>query len=347
MSSYNKISVKSLHNFFDAVLSPYELSPEVAEALKTHLVEANLCGMDSHGLQQIFGYVKSLLRNRINPKPNLCIHSVRPTMIRIDGDRSPGQYAGKVAMEKAIEVARQFGMAVVGVSNSNHFGMAGYYTRMAAEAGTIGFATSDTSAVDLAPYGGTKAKLGNNPISWGIPTGTSQPVILDMAAGTVSGGKVKHFAYQGLPIPLGWGLTEAGEPTDNPKQVAVNLPASYKGSGLAFVADLLCGPMLGTAAAMFKNKAIHDGANGTGHLFWVLDVEAWTDRKEFEQRVQHAIASLKETPRLDPNQPIYYPGELEAMTRQERLLTGIPIPQALIEELAAFFGEDSVSKLIN
>ncbi|WP_414587365.1 Ldh family oxidoreductase [Scytonema sp. PCC 10023] len=331
----------------DSVLSPYQLREEVAGALKTHLVEANLWGMDSHGLQQIIGYVKSLQSGRINPQPQLRVNSERPTMIRIDGDRSPGQYAGQVAMDTAIAAARQFGMAVVGVTNSNHFGMAGYYTRMAAEAGMIGFATSDTNVVDLAPYGGSKAKVGNNPISWGIPTGTPQPVILDMAAGTVSGGKVKHFAYQGLPIPLGWGLTEAGEPTDDPKQVAVNLPASYKGSGLAFIADLLCGPLLGTAAAMFKNKAIHDGANGTGHLFWVLDVEAWTNREEFEQQVQSAIASLKETPRLDPNQPIYYPGELEAMTRQERLLTGIPIPQALIDNLAAYFGEDCVSMFGN
>jgi LDH2 family malate/lactate/ureidoglycolate dehydrogenase len=344
MSSSITILAQALHNFFDEVLSPYQLRKDVATALSTHLVEANLCGMDSHGLQQIIGYVKSLRSGRINPQPHLRVNSERPSMIRIDADRSVGQYAGQVAMEKAIAQARQLGMAVVGVTNSNHFGMAGYYTRMAAEAGMIGFATSDTNVVDLAPYGGRNAKLGNNPISWGIPTGTAQPVILDMAAGAVSGGKVKHFAYQGLPIPLGWGLTEAGELTGEPKQVAVNLPASYKGSGLAFVADLLCGPLLGTAAAMFKNKAIHDGANGTGHLFWVLDVEAWADRNEFEQEVRKAIASLKETPRLDPNQRIYYPGELEAITREQRASEGIPLPTALIDDLAAYFGEDCISK---
>lgn len=345
MSSSITISAQALHSFLDQVLSPYQILQEVATALKTHLVEANLCGMDSHGLQQIIGYVKSLRSGRINPQPQLRVNSERPSMIRIDADRSPGQYAGQVAMEQAIAQARQLGMAVVGVTNSNHFGMAGYYTRMAAQAGMIGFATSDTNVVDLAPYGGRIAKLGNNPISWGIPTGTAQqPVILDMAAGAVSGGKVKHFAYQGLPIPLGWGLTEAGELTSDPKQVAVNLPASYKGSGLALVADLLCGPLLGTAAAMFKNKAIYDRANGTGHLFWVLDVEAWINRDEFEQQVQKAIASLKETPRLNPDLPIYYPGELEAITRNQRLQAGIPVPTALIDDLAAYFGENCVSK---
>ncbi|MGB6300671.1 MAG: Ldh family oxidoreductase [Rivularia sp. (in: cyanobacteria)] len=169
---------------------------------------------------------------------------------------------------------------------------------------------------------------------------------MDMATGAVSGGKVKHFAYQGLEIPLGWGLTAEGKPTNNPKEVAVNIPASYKGSGLAFISDLLCGPLLGTATAMFKNKAIHDAANRTGHLFWVLDVAAWTDKQKFEREVQKEIKSLKETPRLEAEEPIYYPGELEEITHQQRLQNGIPVPKALIETLAEYFGDNLVSEYL-
>jgi LDH2 family malate/lactate/ureidoglycolate dehydrogenase len=339
MSEFITVSSTSVHNFLERVLSPYQLLPDVASTLITHLVEANLLGIDSHGLQQIFGYVKSLESGRINPKPQIQINCVRPTMVRIDGDGAPGQYAGKLAMETAITQAQKLGMAVVGVNNSNHFGMAGYYTRMAAAAGMIGFATSDTNVVDLAPYGGRVAKIGNNPISVGIPT-TSHPVVLDMAVGTVSGGKIKHFKYQGLTIPEGWGITATGQPTQNPKEVTVNLSASYKGAGLAFITDLLCGPLLGTAASMFKQKAIHNAANGTGHFFWVLDIEAWTEREEFTQQVEKAIASLKETPRLDEQQPIYYPGEIEAITRELRLVEGIPIPRNLVNELKDVFGEE-------
>lgn len=338
MSQFTNVSISALTNFLTEVLAVHALPPEVATAVVTHLVDANLRGIDSHGLQQIIGYDKSLHSGRIKPQPKLQILSDRPSLIRIDADRSPGQYAAKVGMQLAIDRARQTGLAVVGISNSNHFGMAGYYTRMAAEAGMIGFATSDTNVVDLAPYGGKVAKLGNNPIAWGIPAGNSCPIILDMATGAVSGGKIKHFAYQGLPIPTGWGLTAAGEPTQNSDQVAVNLPASYKGSGLALVADLLCGPLLGTAAAMFKTKAIHDAANGTGHLLGVLDVAAWIDCSTFEQEVQRTIAELKNTPRLDSNQPIYYPGELEAITHAERERSGIPVPLKLIETLTSHFG---------
>ena len=337
------IQTPTLYNFLTEVLKPHSLSSEAQTALITHLVEANLWGIDSHGIQQIIGYDKSLKSGRINPKPEIKVINERPSLIRIDANAAPGQYAAKVAMEMAIVRAQKTGIAIVGVTNSNHFGVAGYYTRMATEAGMIGFATTDTNVVDLAPFGGRIAKLGNNAISWGVPTG-NQPVIIDMATGAVSGGKVKHFAYQGLEIPLGWGLTAEGKPTLNPEEVAVNIPASYKGSGLAFISDLLCGPLLGTATAMFKNKAIHDAENGTGHLFLVLDVAAWTDIETFYQEVQKTINSLKETPRLEAEEPIYYPGELEIITREQRLKNGIPIPLSLIETLAEHFGNNIVSK---
>ena len=336
------LQISNLNKFLTKVLDAYSLLPEAKTALINHLIEANLWGIDSHGLQQIIGYDKSLKSGRINPNPQIKIVSERASLIRLDADAAPGQYAGKVAMEMAIELARKTGIAVVGVSNSNHFGVAGYFTRMAAAAGMVGFATTDTNVVDLAPFGGSEAKLGNNAISWGIPTGTNQPVIIDMATGAVSGGKVKHFAYQGLEIPLGWGLTAEGKPTSNPQEVAVNIPASYKGSGLALISDLLCGPMLGTATAMFKNKAIHDTQNGTGHLFLALDVAAWTDIKKFEQEVQKALNSLKETPRIEAETPIYYPGELEAITREKRMQNGIPVPTNLITTLSEYFGHGNL-----
>ncbi len=97
---------------------------------------------------------------------------------------------------------------------------------------------------------------------------------------------------------------------------------------------------------MFKNKAIHDAANGTGHLFLAMDVAAWTDKQKFEQEVQKAISSLKETPRLEAEEPIYYPGEVEIINREQRLQNGIPVPMALIETLAEYFGDNLVSEYL-
>ncbi|MCM1981633.1 Ldh family oxidoreductase [Lyngbya confervoides] len=347
MANSLTVSAHTLRAFLNTVLDPHGLLPAVEQAVVEHLVRANLRGVDSHGLQQIMGYDRSLRSGRINPRPQITIHPRRGAILEVQADGSPGQYAAQVAMETAIAQARETGIALVGITHSNHFGMAGYYVQQAAAAGMIGFATSDTNVVDLAPYGGKSAKLGNNPMAWGLPTGTEIPLVLDMATGAVSGGKIKHFAYQGISIPEGWGLTPEGTVTQDGNEVAVNLAASYKGSGLALIADLLCGPLLGTAAAMFKQKSIPDAANGTGHLLGVVDISAWTDLDRFTARVQAAIAELKATPRLEANQPLYYPGELEGLTEQVRSRSGIPVPVKLVETLADYFGADRVQEFFD
>ena len=166
-----------------------------------------------------------------------------------------------------------------------------------------------------------------------------------MAAGTVSGGRIRHFAYLGLPIPPGWGLDADGHDTLDPATSAVNAAGSPKGSGLAFLADLLCGPLLGTEAAMFKRKAMHDAANGTGHFLWVLDGAAWTGRADVEARVAAAIAGMKATPPSETGQEVLYPGERESLTERERRRDGIPLPLGLLEALGDHFGGDAAALL--
>jgi LDH2 family malate/lactate/ureidoglycolate dehydrogenase len=339
-----RVSPERIDRFIAAMLERHGVRAEVAAAIRSHLVQAHLWGIDSHGLQQLIGYDRSLANGRINPSPTLRFEASGGVLLRLDADRSPGQYAAAQAMARAIDGARRTGMAAVGVTNSNHFGVAGVYTRMAAAAGMVGFATSDTNVVDLAPFGGTAARLGNNPLSWAVPCGET-PVVLDMAAGTVSGGRIRHFAYLGLPIPAGWGLDAEGHDTLDPAASVVNAAGSPKASGLAFIADLLCGPLLGTDAAMFKRKAVHDAANGTGHLFWVLDPAAWSGRADFEARVAAAIAELKATPPREAGQPVLYPGEREELSERERRREGIPLPLGLLEALGDHFGSDAAALL--
>jgi LDH2 family malate/lactate/ureidoglycolate dehydrogenase len=340
-----RVPASRIDRFIAVALARHGLRDDVAAALRDHLVQAHLWGIDTHGLQQLIGYDRSLDSGRINPTPVLRFSATHACLLRLEADRSPGQYAAREAMRRAIEVARGTGMAAVGVSNSNHFGVAGMYTRMAAAAGMVGFATSDTNVVDLAPFGGKTARLGNNPLSWAVPCGDT-PVVLDMAAGTVSGGRLRQFAYLGLPLPSGWALDAAGAPTDDPAAAAVNVAGSPKASALAFLADLVCGPLLGSAAAMFKSKAVHDAANGTGHLLWVLDVGAWNDRAVFEERVAEAIAALHDTPAAEPGGSVLAPGEPELRSERERRRTGIPLPRTLLADLADHFGAEALSVLL-
>lgn len=329
-----RVSASRLSRFVGAALKPFGMKTGVCASVVTHLVEANLTGMDSHGVQQIIGYADSLQNGRINPHPTLREVKGQGSLLLMDGDGGPGQYGALQAIKKAMALARKTGIGFVGLRNSNHFGMAGFYARMAAREGFVSFVSSDTNVVDLVPFGGKGARVGNNPLAWGVPAGDGPPVVLDMACGMVSGGKVKNFHFQGKSTPSSWGVDALGQPTRDPSRVVANLAASYKMSGMALVMDLLCGPLLGTMAGFFKKKAIHNAQNGTGHIFLVLTPSVFGHRKVFEGRVRDMLKAYKGNQGGD----ILWPGEKEEMTRKERLRSGIPIPKKLLEALEARFG---------
>lgn len=328
-----------LARFYRAALTPYDVSEANLAAISDHLIEANAIGMDSHGLLQIFGYVKSLSTGRIVGTADPTVVTRTAALISIDGHRAPGQRVGLLAMEAAIDLARATGVGLAVAKNSNHFGMAGHYTRIAAQRGFVAFATSDTNVADLAPYGGTQARLGNNPISWGVPTG-GVPFVLDIATGVVSGGKVAHNAYLGRAIPEDWGLSATGFPVGSPQDFVVGRSPSHKLGGLALVADLLCGPLLGTASSYFKDKAIHDSDNGTGHLFLTIDPERFAGLADFEREAAECLKACKSSDVAPGVVEILYPGEMEERERAARADSGIPIPDALVGRIEEEFGRD-------
>jgi LDH2 family malate/lactate/ureidoglycolate dehydrogenase len=337
----NSISVKpeNLRRFYRQVLDRFELAAAHRDAIIDHLIDAGLMGVDSHALQQIIGYTRSLTSGRIKRDAGPVIIKQEGNIMLIDGDGGAGQYVGKIAMQAAIAQAKKTGLALAGVYNSNHYGMAGYYTRMACAQGLIGFASSDTNVVDLAPYGGLRASVGNNPYSWGIPTGTDTPVVLDAACGSVSGGKIKDYGYRNVPLPAAWGLNRDGQASAVAADIIVNTADSFKSSGLALVLDLICGPLLGTLAACHKDKKIHNADNGTGHLFLAINPGVFTDVEKFYAEVEATLVNFKNTAAAAEDAPIYYPGEIEILNRRHREHNGIPIPSRLLEALKAEYGD--------
>lgn len=319
--------------FLRHVLEPFWMARVAEDDLVEHLLDASLRGIDSHGLRQIIGYTASLGSGRIRARGKPRVRA-RGAILRVDGDGACGQHVARWAMTRVIDRALERGFAMAAVVNSNHFGAAGYYVRMAAERRLVAFATSDTNVVDLAPFGGREARVGNNPFACGIPTGNGVPFVLDGAAGVVSGGKIAHFRESGLPIPAGWAIGGS-----------LAAVASPKASGLALAADLLCGPLLGTAAACFKRKELHDSANGTGHLLMAIDVSAFTDFGAFVREVDRALRSYKRTPPLERGGEVLYPGEPEARARKHRLASGIPIPAVLLDRLTRTFGAEATALL--
>lgn len=330
-----EVDKNKLGSLYQSLFEGCGLNQTVKNCWIEHLLEADLTGHDSHGLQQIIGYRKSLASGRINPTPTIKEMKTFGGTCHLDADAAPGQFAGVQAIKKAIELSEAHGISMVSIRNSNHFGMAGYFTGLAARQGFVSFATSDTNVSDLVPFGGISPVVGNNPISWGFPTGDEIPVIYDGACGTVSGGKIKHFSYLSKSIPPDWGIDQGGRMTDDPVDVIANY-ASYKGTGLATICDLLCGPLMGMGASFFKDKQIHNSSNGIGHLFICIHPEVITSK----EKVYGEVRALKKVfnEHSTPANPVYFPGEKEHVTRQRRLKSGIPVPVKLLEHIESELG---------
>lgn len=218
-----------------------------AEFCALALVQTNLWGIDSHGALRIPIYIRRLLSGAMNPRPQINTLRNALGLEVLDGDDGSGFVVGRAAMQRAIELAEQFNVGVVGVTRSNHFGATAIYSRMAVERGLVGIAMTNVVPNIVAP-GGSIPVVGNNPLSVAFPTFGEFPFVLDISLSTVSGGKILLAGEKGEKIPLDWATDTAGRPTDDPEKAFAGflLPlGGHKGLGLAYAIDLLCGVMTG------------------------------------------------------------------------------------------------------
>jgi LDH2 family malate/lactate/ureidoglycolate dehydrogenase len=303
------------------------------------LVDTNLWGVDSHGVLRVPVYVKRMRSGAINPRPE--IRTVRGSLGLevLDGDDGPGFLVGRDAMLRAIELAEQYNLGAVGAIRSNHFGATALYTRLAAERGMIGIAMTNVVPNVVAP-GGSRPVVGNNPLSVAIPTYAEFPFVLDLSLSAVAGGKLLLASKKGEKIPLDWATDKEGRPTDDPDKAFAGflLPmGGYKGLGLAYVVDILCGVITGGAflqgmKGMYKYP---DDPSLTGHFMIALNVEAILGREEMRARMAELTEAIKSSPMWDERTEMLLPGEIEHRTAQRRRAEGIPLPANLYEELQA------------
>ncbi|RPJ04034.1 MAG: Ldh family oxidoreductase [Deltaproteobacteria bacterium] len=245
MEKKNAISipVHHLRDFSHRSFSVSGLSKENSERLTDTLIRTELRGINSHGIVRLPFYCRRLMDKGTNPDPNVRVEAERSSVILANGDNGLGQIVSIKTIEMVIERARSQGICFAGVRNSCHFGMSAYYPMMALKEGMIGLAGSNTAPV-MAPWGGGKTAIGNNPLAIAVPTGKEYPLILDMAMSVVSGGKVRLEAVKGNKIPKDWILNGQGQRTDNPADLMPNgtlLPLGYKGFGLAIMIEVLSG----------------------------------------------------------------------------------------------------------
>ena len=321
--------------------------PEEDAAIVTdNLIEANLRGVDTHGITRLLAiYVKRLKIGITNPRPKIEVVSDAPSAIVVDGDNGLGSVVATYAMREAIKRAGETGSCWAGVRNSNHFGATAYFTTMAADAGMVGLGMTNGPAA-MAPWGGAKAYMSTNPFSIAVPSSEGS-VIMDMATSVVARGHILLASTRGdKTIPPGWALDKEGRPTTDTQEAlegTVMPMAGYKGAVISMMIDILSGALTGASFGTHIGPLYGklDTKQDIGHLFGVLDIDKMIPLPSFKDRLAQMIREVKATPLAAGATAIYAPGEIEQTKKERRLVEGIPIPDGVrreFEETAAELG---------
>ena len=339
-----KISPSSAEAFAKAILIAHGVPTDRAALIGSALLLADLRGVDTHGLNRLPGYIDRVIAKVVHPAPELEFSEKTPTMALLDAKNTFGFVAGKLAVDKCIEMATSYGMGMVAVRNSNHYGMGATYVLHAVRQGVACFAYTNASRA-MPPWGGAEALLGTSPFAVGVPGGEEGHFILDMSPCVAARGKIRKAARRGEAIPEGYALDSQGRSTTDPVAAldgGVVLPmGGPKGSGLAMMMDIFGGVMSGSAFAGDVNDQykVMDKPQNVGHWFLVFRPEVFLDGgvAEFKQRMDVLLKKVRSSRLAEGFDRIYVSGEIEAKMEQERLQSGLPYTQAeirILHELA-------------
>lgn len=338
MATPPPISAESLRTFTVAVLLQAGLPGPDARQAADSLVQADLWGHQSHGVLRLPWYVARLENGvmRAETRPELVVDAGAVAVL--DGHDGVGQVLGARAAREAIDRAKAHGIGAVAVRRSNHFGTAMYFTRMAALEGCVGFLCTNASPA-MAPWGGSEKRVGSNPWSIAAPAGTLAPMMLDIANTGVARGKIYLARNKGLPIPLGWALNAAGEPTTDPVEAigGLILPmGGHKGYAISVVMDMLSGVLSGGSFGCAVNGPyVPDRPSGAGHFMIAIDIARFQPLEAFGARMERLIAELKSVPLAQGVDEVFYPGEIEARSAERNLRSGIALPEETVVGLKA------------
>jgi len=322
------------------------------------MVDADTRGIDTHGISCIPNYYRRWRDNMITMDAEITVVRETPVTALLEAGGGLGYVPAVRAMTMAMEKAQANGLAAISVGNSAHYGAAGYYTRMAARQGLIGFATTNTSGGRVVPTFAAEGRLGTNPIAFAAPAKRNPTFDLDMATSTVASGKIRNKAVESLPLPLGWAVDKDGNPTtdsstywDGTQMTPLGgTPenASYKGYGLAAMVEILsaglCGASLVTSGDHGRRTP---GSMEIGHFFLCINPTLFRPAGAFEETVDELIDSLHATEPADPAQPVLVAGDPQRRIAAEREKAGIPIPPGLRQSIAKLAEETGAAFLLN
>ena len=275
------------------------------------LINAELVGAYGHGLSRLKMYCDRIKKKLINPNPKIKIKKISSSISQIDADNCIGFVAADIAIKTAIHSAKQTGIGMIGVKNSGHYGLSGYYAEQATKKNLIAMIYTNAPPA-IAPHGSLKTLFGTNPICFGAPVGSKIPFILDTSMSVINRGKIRVAARNNKKIPEGVALDKFGKPTSDAKKAlsGVQLPiAGFRGSGLAWMVDILSGVLTGSNHAGRVRDPFDDfsGPQNVGHLFIVFKSNLFV--KNFNKRIKENVSKVKKLPKIKGVKEIVYPGE--------------------------------------
>ena len=317
------------------IFKKHGLSSNDATISANALINAELVGAYGHGLSRLKMYCDRISKKVINPKPKIKIKKISPSISHIDANNSIGFVAADLGIKTAIKHSKKTGIGMVAVKNSGHYGLSGYYAEQAVKKNLITMIYTNAPPA-VAPHGALKTLFGTNPICFGSPTGSKIPFILDTSISMINRGKIRVAARNNLSIPAGVALDKFGKPTTNAKKAleGVQLPiAGFRGSGLAWMVDILSGVLTGGNHAGRVKDPFDDfsGPQNIGHLF--ITFKANLFQKNYNQRIKDNIKTIKKLPKIKGVKEIMYPGQNKFNRYKNNSKKEISIPDIIKKDL--------------
>ena len=330
------MKIKKLKSIVKKIFISHRLNKLHASICSNALINAELVGAPSHGLARLMMYCKRIQKKIINPRPKIKIKKISQSISHIDANNSIGFIAADIGIKTAIKSAKKTGIGLVAIKNSGHYGLSGYYVEKAVKKNLIAICFTNAPPA-IAPYGAKKSLFGTNPICFGAPTNSKIPFILDTSISMINRGKIRRAIKLGLKIPSGVALDKFGKPTTDPKKAleGVQLPiAGFKGSGLAWMVDILSGVFTGGNHSGKVKDPFDDftGPQNIGHLFIVIKSELFVGKK-YNKRIEENIKTIKKLPKIKGVKEILYPGQNKYQRYKSNLKKEIKISKNMFIEI--------------
>ena len=343
---YHHIPFDEMQTFCRKAFAGYGFNEDDCKAITNVLLDADLSGIESHGVQRLVRYHHEITSGMVNTAAESETVFETPLSAVLDGHDCMGQTLGVRAMKMAIEKAKKCGIGFVSVRNSNHYGIAGYYAKMAMREGLMGVCMTNSESI-MVPTFGKQAMIGTNPIAVAMPAEPA-PFVIDAATTVVPRGKLEVYAKRGNGIPDGWALDENGQPSSDSERVLSNIiskagggilplggagdmTSGYKGYGFG----LLCEIFTSVFSNGTTSNYIYKTPTGSGicQFYGAIDYGMFGDRKQIESRLSAFLQEIRDSAKADGQSRIYIHGEKELEARERVLREGIPVNDKTYAEM--------------